>query len=265
MAVALLLILLVPAGLAAESWIQTDVEELDSKMVLSCSLNHSSVAVQGHRWTKGDKVLVEDKLPALHTQYEVEKGKGEPHGEYSCFFLPEDIGRANFKLPGLPEIKLVKKSESVAEGEKALLVCKAVSFLPVLTWRWALVNASGNQPITNQSQPDKYVVISDDSHTELHILRAEVERDAGQYICTAENAQGQVSEQVTLRVRHRLAALWPFLGIVAEVLVLVTVIFVYEKRRKPDEVPDDEDLGSAPLKSSAQMNDKDQQVRQRNT
>ena len=43
-----------------------------------------------------------------------------------------------------------------------------------------------------------------------------------------------------MRVRNRFAALWPFLGIVAEVLVLVTIIFIYEKRRKPDEVLDGE-------------------------
>lgn len=71
---------------------------------------------------------------------------------------------------------------------------------------------------------------------------------------------------VTLRVRSRLAALWPFLGIVAEVLVLVTVIFIYEKRRKPDEVLDDEDAGAAPLKSSGHHvnDDKGKNVRQRN-
>lgn len=49
---------------------------------------------------------------------------------------------------------------------------------------------------------------------------------------------GPGSATVNLRVRSRLAALWPFLGIVAEVLVLVTIIFIYEKRRKPDEVLD---------------------------
>ena len=29
----------------------------------------------------------------------------------------------------------------------------------------------------------------------------------------------------------KLAALWPFLGICAEVLILCTIIFIYEKRR----------------------------------
>jgi len=36
--------------------------------------------------------------------------------------------------------------------------------------------------------------------------------------------------QVIIRVNDRLAALWPFLGIVAEVVILITVIFIYEKR-----------------------------------
>jgi len=84
------------------------------------------------------------------------------------------------------------------------------------------------------------------------------------YPCNGTNTEGTAQAVITLRVRNRLAALWPFLGIVAEVLVLVTIIFIYEKRRKPDQVLDDEDMGSAPLKSSGNMNDKDKNVRQRN-
>lgn len=34
-----------------------------------------------------------------------------------------------------------------------------------------------------------------------------------------------------LRIKDKLAALWPFLGIVAEVFVLCAIILIYEKRR----------------------------------
>jgi len=38
-----------------------------------------------------------------------------------------------------------------------------------------------------------------------------------------------------VRSVDKLAALWPFLGIVGEVVILCAIIFIYEKRRnKPD-------------------------------
>lgn len=52
------------------------------------------------------------------------------------------------------------------------------------------------------------------------------------------NEIGTAIDTIHLRVRSRWAALWPFLGIVAEVIILVTIIFIYEKRRKPDEIND---------------------------
>lgn len=65
-----------------------------------------------------------------------------------------------------------------------------------------------------------------------------MESDAGEYACTGTNDIGSHTDKILLRVRSRFAALWPFLGIVAEVIILVTIIFIYEKRRKPDEVTD---------------------------
>lgn len=60
----------------------------------------------------------------------------------------------------------------------------------------------------------------------------------GDYVCSGTNELGPASDKIYLRVRSRFAALWPFLGIVAEVIILVTIIFIYEKRRKPDEIND---------------------------
>uniref|UniRef100_A0A2K5KS93 Basigin n=1 Tax=Cercocebus atys TaxID=9531 RepID=A0A2K5KS93_CERAT len=147
-------------------------------------------------------------------------------GEYSCVFLPEPTGRADIQLDGAPRVKAVKSSEHVSEGETAVLTCKSESLPPVTNWVWYKITDSGDQT----------------------------------------SSEGTDQAVVTLRVRSHLAALWPFLGIVAEVLVLVTIIFIYEKRRKPEDVLDDDDAGSAPLKSTGQhLNDKGKKVRQRNS
>ncbi|EPQ08043.1 Basigin [Myotis brandtii] len=188
----------------------------------------------------------------------------ESAGQYFCTFLSsEPTGRtARLNVEGPPKIKAVKKSEHATEGETVVLACKSESFPPVTDWLWYKINDDGVQIFSNASQ--NKVVMSSETKTELHIQNLDLEADPGKYACNGTNAEGTDQAVITLRVRNRLAALWPFLGIVAEVLVLVTIIFIYEKRRKPDEVLDDEDTGSAPLKSSGHMNDKDKNVRQRN-
>lgn len=59
--------------------------------------------------------------------------------------------------------------------------------------------------------------------------------DAGMYRC--KPAEGLAADTV-LRVKDMYAALWPFLGICAEVFVLCAIILVYEKRRTKPELED---------------------------
>lgn len=244
------------------SRIWTSIDDVGSKTRLTCALNHSATEIAGHRWEKGGKVLKEDALPDLRTEFEVDSD--DRSGQYSCIFLPEHAGRTDLEVKGPPNVKAVKKSEHATEGETVVLACKSDSFPPVTEWLWYKMSDSGDQVIANSSQ-NKFFVVSSETKTELHIPDLDLKEDPGKYACNGTSSEGTGQAVIVLRVRNRFAALWPFLGIVAEVLVLVTVIFIYEKRRKPDEVLDDEDTGSAPLKSSGHhVNDKGKNVRQRN-
>ncbi|XP_076977545.1 basigin [Tamandua tetradactyla] len=245
--------------------IATLIEDVSStKTRLTCTLSHNVSKIEGHRWLRGGKVVVEDMLPGLRTEYEVDRE--DRSGHYSCVFLPEPLGRAEIRVKGPPRVTAVKKSEHATEGEAVVLKCKSDSVPPVTEWVWYKLSDMQEQVIVNGSE-DKFFVSSSETRSELHIHRLDMKTDPGKYVCNGTSTEGTASASITLRVRSHLAALWPFLGIVAEVLVLVTVIFIYEKRRKPDEVLDDDDPGSAPLKSSGHhVNDKSSQhVRQRNS
>lgn len=85
---------------------------------------------------------------------------------------------------------------------------------------------------------ERYTIKSTPNNSTLTIENLNNE-DGGDYVCSGQNSMGtQSSDKIHLRVRSRLAALWPFLGIVVEVIILITIIFIYEKRRKPDEIND---------------------------
>ena len=69
------------------------------------------------------------------------------------------------------------------------------------------------------------------------IINSAVLADYAYYSCQATNdvmeARGEepAKSDGLVRVKDKLAALWPFLGICAEVFILCTIILIYEKRR----------------------------------
>ncbi|CAL8138216.1 unnamed protein product [Orchesella dallaii] len=54
----------------------------------------------------------------------------------------------------------------------------------------------------------------------------------------------QVSYEYYVRVKDKLGALWPFLGICGEVVILCTIILIYEKRRNKQELDESDTDGS---------------------
>ncbi|NWU59003.1 BASI protein, partial [Dromas ardeola] len=238
--------------------ITTHVISESGKLILSCNMTVPYPGISGHEWMHGDKILHTDADSGPLTSYIIEGKKEEHSGIYECVYKTSPVIKGQVNISVAPQVLAYKKSEHGNEGDTGVLICKSPSFPAVDAWAWYKNGQEVSARIINGS--GRYIIKSSGNKTELRILKLSIEEDTGDYHCNATNSYGSGSAIVNLRVRSRLAALWPFLGIVAEVLVLVTIIFIYEKRRKPDEVLD----GKRRLEKSNATNHKDKNVRQRN-
>ncbi|KAF4083226.1 hypothetical protein AMELA_G00137590 [Ameiurus melas] len=231
---------------------------------LSCNLTSPGFVVKGHHWKRNGKIIdaTKTRSTAHYMEYNISKIETNS-GIYTCVFESETPAEESIFVNGLPHILAHKHSESANENDKVLLVCECHSYPCFTDWTWKKVTESDvEMDIDNAT--GRYSIMSVPNNSTLTITDLNNE-DAGTYKCIGENKMGQGSSKIQLRVRSRLAALWPFLGIVVEVIILVAIIFIYEKRRKPDEINDDDDSGSAPLKSNSATEHKDKNLRQRNS
>lgn len=102
------------------------------------------------------------------------------------------------------------------------------------------------QDIDNSS--GRFFINSRDNYTELTIINLDIKTDPGEYQCNATNVIGTTASTTILRVRSHLAPLWPFLGVLAEIIILVVIIVVYEKRKRPDDIIDGKNVITVPSK-----------------
>ncbi|GIX88992.1 hypothetical protein CEXT_679871 [Caerostris extrusa] len=210
-------------------------------LVLQCNTSecpHCTVV-----WLKDGKEVhsIEDHLEIheknnsitiMHSSY-------NDSGVYVCAIDRKQLDVAlNATIVVQSKIKLDKfdASSVVVEGSPLEIYCNAKG-APMPYIKWFI----GEQEVYDG---DKRVKLEDHDglkRGKLLIDEADFD-DRNHYTCEAYNQLDSVNTTVFIRVKGKLAALWPFLGICAEVAILCSIIFVYERRRsmnQPDETETD--------------------------
>lgn len=183
-----------------------------------------------------DRTIIDGKTLTL-------KNLREPEirdAEYSC---KDDQGESiQFKKRILPFLyKPEKPSLTITQGGSAVFECKVLyTENKNIEWSWSKENATIDTALKSSGRVT--IAIDDNKERTTLTIKEVTEEDKGMYKCSFKDSNGEQEEKIQLRVKNPLAALWPFLAIIGEVIVLCLVILIYEKKctKKPNAEDDNE-------------------------
>lgn len=221
----------------------------------------------------------------------IKPDKTEDPTEFAVIKLRPPVTIENFDLPSSQR---TPKSALVSLGDRLEITCRVKDKASNVNITWfksltpddnSKMLALSETPLPNQSQAHhqsgeyipsqaansgllatyiapsepNIIIESHDKHTKKLIIESVAREDRSYYVCLAENdIKERARKVVFVRVRDNLAPLWPVLGIIAELVILFAVIYVWDTDKAYRELSNPERSSS---KSSAQLqaNDPSQQ------
>lgn len=193
-----------------------------------CPLNASNPI-----WKK-DNATIEDNKKGYQIIHEnktliIKKIDHEHMGVYECTDGKHQISFITVFVPAF--VKPFENSKNMIEDDPLQLECRGYGFpIPVVEWyKETELRTADDVRITlkdTKKESDSSVMINGTIR-----IKGMAFEDAGNYTCVARNEHGASNSTIVVNVKDKLAALWPFLGICAEVAILCAIIFIYEKRR----------------------------------
>jgi len=207
------------------------VVRYQQELVVDCSGLSGDVALfKSHADGTSSKVEAGEDVSVADKVFTIKqiKKKADVEAAYVC-----SNGNENKTLDKVVAPYIYKPEKlSLTITEKGSVEFECVAFLgdEKNTWKWL----RGNETV-GETNP-RFKVVTETNSSKLRITEVD-DADKGNYTCVLTNDHGSHSEVFKLRVKDALAALWPFLGIVAEVVVLCVIILVYEKKcnKKPSQ------------------------------
>ncbi|XP_049650336.1 embigin isoform X1 [Accipiter gentilis] len=210
---------------------------LDSATIieLSCRLDNKYSHLKSLQvtWKRGNETIRHIDKTENSWSIQLKILDSSKLGSYSCILKGEEEISAIFYLQ-VPKIEGKEKPIVSYEGDSAVMICKSFGYTPI-AWTWYKINGSEQIAINDSLLADKYLINSVSANvTHLKILKLTKEDD-GVYWCEAAFELGRSKGNLKLKVLSLMVPLKPFLAIVAEVVILVTIVFLYEMYSKKKE------------------------------
>ncbi|KAK1176121.1 embigin-like [Acipenser oxyrinchus oxyrinchus] len=223
-----------------DPWIKANIDVTQpTNLDFSCKLTgllYESSSITGF-WRKDGKqipqsrVVIQKKESQYHLQIKFQVTNNSQLGNYTCVFDIKPEVAANFVVE-VPDTEGREKPLVCYEGDAVVMICKSHEFVPN-TWIWHKVNGTEKAIINATANPDRYKmnIYKDGNKTSLKVMGL-TGKDSGLFGCSAVYEIGSSEGHVKVKVLSYMVPLKPFLAIATEVIILVSLILVYERHTK---------------------------------